>query len=52
MRTELRGKYVELRNEITPAYLDRMLVGLNNWVIAADAAYLRWGILHFRKPFA
>lgn len=35
---------------ISRAYMDRMLVGLDNWVRAGRAGYLAWGILHFRKP--
>jgi glycine/sarcosine/dimethylglycine N-methyltransferase len=34
---------------VSKAYLDRMLVGLDNWVKAADSGYMAWGILHFRK---
>ncbi len=31
-------------------YLDRMALGLENWVKAADAGHLAWGIQLFRKP--
>jgi sarcosine/dimethylglycine N-methyltransferase len=31
-------------------YLDKMAVGLENWVKAADAGNLAWGIQVFRKP--
>ncbi|MDY6982965.1 MAG: methyltransferase domain-containing protein [Pseudomonadota bacterium] len=50
VRAELRHRYTELRSEISTGYLDRMLAGLSNWVTAADAGYLRWGVLQFRKP--
>lgn len=36
--------------KISKDYMDRMLVGLQNWVTAGDAGHLAWGILHFRKP--
>jgi hypothetical protein len=31
-------------------YIDRMLVGLRNWVEAADSGYLARGIIGFHKP--
>ena len=31
-------------------YLDKMAVGLENWVKAADDGHLAWGVQHFRKP--
>ena len=31
-------------------YVDRMLVGLDAWVSAADKGFLAWGILLFEKP--
>ena len=34
----------------TTAYLDAMALGLENWVKAADAGHLAWGIQLFRKP--
>ncbi len=47
---DLRARYDQLTGKASRAYLDRMLVGLGNWVDAADSGYLAWGILHFRKP--
>lgn len=47
--TELAMRQNDLLGEISPDYLERMLVGLKNWVDAADNGYLAWGILHFRK---
>jgi glycine/sarcosine/dimethylglycine N-methyltransferase len=46
---ELRTHYDELVGKSSKAYLDRMLVGLDNWVKAADSGYMSWGILRFRK---
>jgi len=48
----LRERYNELAKVCSRGYLDRMLVGLDNWVKAGDAGHLAWGILHFRKPEA
>ncbi|MEX2629183.1 MAG: methyltransferase domain-containing protein [Tistlia sp.] len=47
---ELKANYDELAGLSSREYLDRMLVGLDNWVKAADEGWLAWGILHFRKP--
>ncbi len=46
---ELRGNYDELVRGVSKTYLDRMIVGLDNWVKAADSGYMAWGILRFRK---
>lgn len=46
----LRERYNEVAKVCSRGYLDRMLVGLDNWVEAGDAGYLAWGILHLRKP--
>lgn len=51
VREELIARYDELKSEgATSQYLDRMVVGLANWVEAADAGHLVWGIQLFRKP--
>ena len=48
---ELNSRYDELREiGVSSQYLDQMLVGLDNWVRAADAGYLAWGIHLLRKP--
>lgn len=47
--TELASRQESLVGEISPDYLGRMLLGLKNWVDAADNGYLNWGILHFEK---
>jgi sarcosine/dimethylglycine N-methyltransferase len=51
VREELLANYDALREkEASADYLDRMAVGLENWVKAADAGHLAWGIQLFRKP--
>ncbi|EAV43187.1 putative glycine-sarcosine methyltransferase [Stappia aggregata IAM 12614] len=51
VREELLANYDKLRNEGASAeYLDKMSIGLMNWVNAADAGQLAWGIQLFRKP--
>lgn len=47
---ELRARYDEIVEVSSAAFVDRMLVGLDNWVKAADSGWLAWGVLHFRKP--
>lgn len=47
---ELEARRVEIVQKASPEYLDNMLVGLKNWVDAADNGDLVWGIQHFRKP--
>lgn len=51
VREDLVANYDKLRESgASAAYLDRMIVGLENWVKAADAGHLAWGIQLFRKP--
>ncbi|MCV0394699.1 MAG: methyltransferase domain-containing protein [Rhizobiaceae bacterium] len=51
VREELIANYDKLRQSGASAeYLDKMAVGLENWVKAADAGHLAWGIQLFRKP--
>ncbi len=50
VREELAANYDALLENASKAYLDKMLVGLENWVKAADNGYLAWGIQRFRKP--
>jgi SAM-dependent methyltransferase len=51
VREELLAGYDGLRaSGASAAYLDKMVVGLENWVKAADAGHLAWGIQLFRKP--
>ncbi|PQO24924.1 SAM-dependent methyltransferase [Rhodobacteraceae bacterium WD3A24] len=59
---ELRAHYARVREEMlknydklveagsSKEYLDKMAVGLENWVKAADNGYLAWGIQLFEKP--
>ena len=51
VREELLANYEKLREAGASAeYLDKMAVGLENWVKAADDGHLAWGVQHFRKP--
>mgnify|MGYP000630279010 CR=1 FL=1 len=51
VREELLANYDRLRDNGSSAeYLDKMAVGLENWVKAADAGHLAWGVQLFRKP--
>ncbi len=51
VREDLEANYGKLRESGASAeYLDKMIVGLKNWVKAADAGHLAWGIQLFRKP--
>jgi glycine/sarcosine/dimethylglycine N-methyltransferase len=51
VREDLEAGYDRLRDSGASAgYLDRMILGLKNWVNAADAGHLAWGIQLFRKP--
>ncbi|MDF1792894.1 MAG: methyltransferase domain-containing protein [Thalassobaculaceae bacterium] len=51
VREDLVGNYDTLRDSgASVEYLDKMIVGLENWVKAADAGHLAWGIQIFRKP--
>lgn len=51
VREDLIANYETLRkNGASTDYLDKMIVGLENWVKAADAGHLAWGIQLMRKP--
>ncbi|WP_159593000.1 methyltransferase domain-containing protein [Chelativorans xinjiangense] len=53
VREDLIANYDKLREAgASAAYLDKMAVGLENWVKAADDGHLSWGIQLFRKPAA
>jgi ubiquinone/menaquinone biosynthesis C-methylase UbiE len=45
---ELVSRRGELKGKVSEDYIDRMLVGLDNWVEGADSGHLTWGIMHFR----
>jgi sarcosine/dimethylglycine N-methyltransferase len=49
VREVLLADYDEMARRSSCDYLDRMIVGLGNWVDAADKGYLAWGIMTFRK---
>lgn len=62
MTNQLRNHYARVREDLienydklkksgaSEEYMDKMIVGLENWVNAADAGHLAWGIQLFRKP--
>ena len=50
VRQELESRRSELGQKSSADYLDKMVVGLRNWVEAADQGHLAWGIQRFRKP--
>jgi sarcosine/dimethylglycine N-methyltransferase len=50
VRAELTARYDDMCRLASKAYVDRMLVGLENWVRAESSGHLRWGILHFEAP--
>ncbi|WP_372892247.1 methyltransferase domain-containing protein [Rhodosalinus sp.] len=51
VREDMLANYDKLRESGASAeYLDKMAVGLEHWVKAADAGNLAWGIQVFRKP--
>jgi len=51
VREELLASYDRLRDAgASVEYLDKMVLGLENWVRAADDGYLAWGVQIFRKP--
>ncbi len=50
VREELESRRPELEQKSSAQYLDKMVVGLRNWVNAADNGHLAWGIQRFRKP--
>ncbi|MFO8025105.1 SAM-dependent methyltransferase [Thiohalophilus sp.] len=50
VRRELEENRDSITDKVSDAYIDRMITGLGHWVDAGSKGYLRWGILHFRKP--
>jgi len=46
---ELKARRGDLEATISKDYIDRMLTGLNHWVVGAKERRLSWGILHFKK---
>ncbi len=50
VREELEANYQKLQDGASKEYLDKMIMGLRNWVDAADQGWLAWGIQRFRKP--
>ena len=50
VREELFKRRVELAENVSTQYIERMIVGLTHWILAGESGHLAWGILHFRKP--
>jgi sarcosine/dimethylglycine N-methyltransferase len=50
VREDLEANYDKILENASKDYLDKMIVGLKNWVDAADKGWLAWGIQRFRKP--
>lgn len=50
VREELAKARASLAGKVSDEYIERMNTGLGHWVEAGSKGYLRWGILHFRKP--
>lgn len=49
VRDELGARRGELEHHISASYIDRMLTGLDHWILAEKAGYLAWGIFLFHK---
>ena len=49
VRQELAARREALTGRISEDYVDRMLLGLKNWVDAGSQGHIAWGILHFGK---
>lgn len=49
VREILLERYDELSRDISTDYMDKMILGLEHWVQAADKGYLSWGIMHFSR---
>lgn len=50
VRRELEQNRDSITDKVSDAYIDRMITGLGHWVDAGSKGYLRWGVMHFRKP--
>ncbi|AJC58871.1 class I SAM-dependent methyltransferase [Streptomyces sp. 769] len=49
---EVHRRAAELRNVISPAYVDELLTNLPLWADIAGRGLLRWGVFHARRPAA
>lgn len=45
-----RQRRAELEQSISPAYLDRMDLGLQHWIDGGLEGRLSWGLMRFRRP--
>jgi sarcosine/dimethylglycine N-methyltransferase len=49
VRQQILDRYEELIVDISPAYLDKMITGLQSWINAKEAEQLVWGVLHYKR---
>ncbi|MEJ6541318.1 MAG: hypothetical protein QNL94_13105, partial [Halioglobus sp.] len=49
VRQQILERYEELVVDISPAYLDKMITGLQSWINAKEAEQLVWGVLHYTR---
>ena len=47
---ELERNYESMSKISSKDYIDSMIVGLQNWIDAANTGYLAWGIIRLSKP--
>jgi sarcosine/dimethylglycine N-methyltransferase len=47
---ELERNYESISKVSSKDYLNRMIVGLKNWIDAANTGYLAWGVIRLSKP--
>ncbi len=50
IRDELLSRRDHVGESASEEYIDRMLVGLENWIEGGKSGYLHWGIMLFQKP--
>lgn len=50
VRETLLRRRRELGGQVSAAYVQRMLAGLQHWIDAGSAGNLAWGIMHYRGP--
>lgn len=46
----LNARRAQIGDQISEAYVERMLAGLGRWVRAGREGLLAWGVIHYRKP--
>jgi len=50
VKEELDNNKDCISGKVSEEYIERMLIGLDNWIDAGKNGYLSWGIMHFVKP--